>query len=207
MRFLSDMSGSTLVPAFRLLGRLVSARVWLAAWLPLTFLALSQPLPGYAAPTPTENEVKAAYVFNFGRFVEWPPGKFAAKDSPLVIGLIGSGPVAEVIDAVIHKKNINTHPLLLKRLSTADDLKPCHILFVCRSEAEHAAQITAAVKGASVLTVGESEEFLAQGGIINFYVESETVKFAVNLEAAQRAQLNISSKLLAVAKIVKIKPS
>ena len=166
-------------------------------------------LPGSAPAgqaTPTEDEVKAAYVFNFARFIEWPPAKFAGNTSPLIIGLIGNGPVGDVIGAVIQKKTINNHPLVLRRLSPADDLTLCHILFVCRSERERFADIVSAVHGAAVLTVGESDQFLERGGIINFYVDSETVKFAVNLDSSDQARLKISSKLLAVAKIVKIKP-
>ena len=180
--------------------------------LALMLLAAGFAAPGTAAQTPqpagvTEYQVKAAFLFNFAKFIDWPPQKFPRPDSPLIIGLMGEDPFEGSLDALIQNQTIHKRPLELRRLKAGEDAKPCHILFVSRSEKSRLAEILSSVRGASVVTVSDTDQFLEQGGMINFFMESESVKFAINVEAAEQAGLALSSKLLAVARIVKIKPS
>jgi YfiR/HmsC-like len=159
-----------------------------------------------AGQAPTEYQVKAAFLFNFAKFIDWPAARFSREDAPLVIGVLGKDPFGPILDAIIHDKSINRHPLQVQRLADGDDLKACHVLFVSRSEKQHLGEIVEAVKGSAVLTVGETDDFLQRGGMINLYLESDSVKFAINPASAQRAGLGMSSKLLGVAKVVNVEP-
>ncbi|HZR17832.1 MAG TPA: YfiR family protein [Verrucomicrobiae bacterium] len=150
-----------------------------------------------------EYAVKAAYLFNFVKFVEWPPTAFSSPEEPFVIGVMGESPFGDVLERVIHNKKLNDHPLVLRQYKRGDDLKGCHLVFVSRSEKDHFDEIAQALKGGAVLLVGEEESFLSRGGMINFFVESDTVKFSINLPAAEGAGLKISSKLLNVARLAK----
>ena len=164
---------------------------------------LAGPSPTQAAgETPTEYQVKAAFLFNFAKFVDWPPEKFSAQDSPLVIGILGEDPFGTVLDAVVQKKSINNRPLLVRRLSAAEDSKQCHILFISRSEKAHLGPLLDALKSQAVLTVGETERFAQQGGMINFVLVNESVKLEINANAAGTAGLKIRSNLLSLAKII-----
>ena len=177
-------------------------RVWPATLLGLALLA-ARAMPLLAAmPVPTEYQVKAAFLFNFAKFVEWPPGTFPGEASPVVIGLVGEDPFGEALDQSIQNKLVQGHPLILRRLRVNEDLKQCHVLFVSRSEKQRLGEILAAVKGSAVLTVSEVDQFLEQGGMINFFIESESVKFGINVQAAQSSGLKLSAKLLAVARNV-----
>ena len=170
-------------------------------------ISLLGALPTPANPDPTEYQVKAAFLFNFAKFVEWPSGTFRGADSPLVIGLIGEDPFGETLVKSIQNKTVQGHPLALRRIQGDEDLKQCHVLFISRSEKQRLREIFAAVKSSAVLTVSEMDQFLEQGGMINFFVESDSVKFAINIETAQRSGLKLSSKLLSVARIPTIGPN
>jgi uncharacterized protein DUF4154 len=162
-------------------------------------------VPTYAGSgAPSEYAVKAAFLFNFAKFVDWPPSKFAAENAPLVIGLVGDDVFGDVLDSTIHRKAVNNHPLVLRRLARGGALKDCHILFVSPSEKDHLAEIIAAVKGSAVLTVSETDQFLDNGGTINFWIEGDQVKLEIALGPAEREGLKISSRLLNLP-IVKIK--
>ena len=154
----------------------------------------------------SEYSIKAAFLLNFARFIEWPRGSFAGEDAPLVVAILGEDPFGEVMDRTLQAKTVNTHPLLLKRLRFGDDLSTCHIVFVSRSEKDKVPAIVRSLQGRSVLLVSETEQFLEQGGIINFYLEADNVKFSINLSAAEHSGLKISSKLLRLAKIFKAGP-
>ncbi len=150
-----------------------------------------------------EYDIKAAYVYNFAKFTEWPADAFAKPNSPFVIGIVGKDPFGPMIDKAFESRNVSGRPFIIKRLKWDQDIKGCHVLFVSSSESSKIGQMGDLLKGAPVLTVGETSGFAQRGGVINFFVEEEKVKFEINLDAAKRANLTISTKLLSLAKIVK----
>jgi hypothetical protein len=150
-----------------------------------------------------EYAIKAAYLYNFGRYVEWPPQSFSSGDSPFVVGVLGKDPFGPILDEIAVVKKIEGRRIVARRFATMADYKPCQILFVAASAGPE--QKAAAVKMAEhspVLLVGEEPGFAQQGGTVAFFVEQNKVRFEINLEAAKREQLKISSKLLSLAKII-----
>ncbi len=155
---------------------------------------------------PPDYRVKAAFVYNFGKFVEWPAAAFASTNAPLIIGLLGGDPFHGDCERIVANKSINGHPVIVRQISHSGaagqapgyaDLKSCHILFISASESDNLPDILDALKGASVLTVtDELDHFAASGVIINFVMENKSVRFEINDEAARRAGLKLSSKLL-----------
>lgn len=152
------------------------------------------------AQTSNEYQVKAAFLYNFAKFVDWPGNAFANNNAPLVIGVIGDDPFGAALDQAINGKRINGRALGVSRLKWGQDLRSCHILFISSSERKRLPQIIQSLKGSSVLTVGDMDQFYQQGGIINFLLEANKVKFEINSWGADQARLRISSKLLALAK-------
>ena len=153
-----------------------------------------------AAPAPpTEYEIKAAFLYKFASFVEWPNKSFSSSNSPIVIGVLGQDPFGSVLDRTIEGKTIDGRRFAVKRAAESADLKTCHILFISSSERTSIKKILSDVKGASVLTVGDVEGLVERGVIINFNVANNKVGFEINVNAAKRAGLKISSKLLKLA--------
>jgi len=172
------------------------------------FLALAVAIAHIAfsrshAQSVNEYQVKAAYLYNFAKFVEWPPEAFGPGGDPFVVGVIGDDPFGGALDQAISGKNVNGHPLMIKRLKWGQDLRGCHILFISSSERKRLGQIFGSLRGANVLTIGESDRFGQQGGIITFVMEDETVRFEINTSVADQSRLKVSSKLLALAKGVR----
>lgn len=153
---------------------------------------------------PSEYQVKAAYLVNFSKYVDWPPKAFEGSNAPLVIGIWGEDNFGEDLKKMTEGKSINGRNFLLKHVQNIQELKePCQILFISASEKRRLPDILENLKGSSVLTVGETESFLPRGGIINFTRKDRKVRLEINLPAAERAGLKISSKLLSVAELIK----
>ena len=152
------------------------------------------------AQSSSEYQVKAAFLYNFAKFVDWPGDAFGNSNAPLVVGVIGDDPFGGALDQAINGKTINGRPLVVRRLRLGQDLRSCHILFISSSERQRLPQIIQSLRGASVLTVGDMGQFNQQGGIINFILEANKVRFEINSRAADQARLKISSKLLSLAK-------
>lgn len=157
----------------------------------------------WRAPAQTANEyqVKAAFLYNFAKFIEWPAEVFS--NGQLVVGLVGDDPFGGMIDQTISGKNINGRHLTIRRLKWGQNLRECHILFIAASERKRLPQILESLRGASILTVSELDKFCLQGGLISFVLEENKVRFEINLDVAEQAGLKISSKLLALAKSVR----
>ena len=151
-------------------------------------------------PTPLEYELKAAFLYNFAKFVEWPPEAFAGDRSPLTICVHGTDPFGDTLDNVVRGESLGERSLLVQRPESLDGLRDCHVLFVSRSERTRFAEILSRVQGEPVLTVGDTDGFLKAGGVISFVLEENKVRFQINPEAAERSRLKISSKLLRLAK-------
>ena len=166
----------------------------------LLLLILTLSSPSVRALDSNEYQIKAGFLLNFARFVEWPAEAFADDNAPIVIGLIGDDPFGGALDEIVSGKTINGRRLEIRRLKWGEDLKACHLLFVSTSEKKRVVQLIDALKGGSVLTVGEMAQFNQLGGIISFVMEANRVRFEINVPMADRARLRISSKLLALAR-------
>jgi hypothetical protein len=150
----------------------------------------------------SEYLIKAGFTYNFAKLVDWPTTAFPRPDSPIVIGILGSDPFGALIDRVLDGKKIGARGFVVKRLRWGMDFKDCSILFVSSSEMTHLDELIHLVKGMPILTIGETPSFARRGGIINFTLEDNKVRFEVNVEAAKQADLNISSRLLSLATII-----
>lgn len=149
---------------------------------------------------PNEYQVKAAFLYNFIKFVEWPPESFQDERQPILLCLFGENPFGETL-AMVASRPVKERSLLVKTITSVDAASGCQVIFI--SPAEEQQRILVMVKTKPVLTVGETEHFAAKGGIINFIVIDNKINFEINPEAAQRARLSISSQLLKLARIVK----
>jgi hypothetical protein len=156
---------------------------------------------GQANPS-LEYQVKAAFVFNFTKFVEWPLDTFKSENAPIVLCVFGHDPFGSALDEIVRGKAINNHAVLARRITELPDLKSCQLVFVSSLEYKHLSEVLNSLKGASALVVGESEGFAERGGGIQFFLEDKKLRFAVNVDVIQRARLAVSSKLLMLAKIV-----
>jgi hypothetical protein len=166
-----------------------------------------------------EYQVKAAFLYNFIKFVDWPKEKAADPNTPLTIGIIGKDPFESAFEP-LQEKEARDKKVVIQRFEgfveleksgkkkkdqphpKSQDIQKCHLLFICSSESERIADIIASVKDHSVLTVGDVKDFLESGGIINFVMEEQKVRFEINITAARRAKLQIRSQLLRLAKRV-----
>lgn len=159
--------------------------------------ALAQPQTRLA-----EAQIKAAFLYKFGGFVEWPERAFARADAPFTIGVVGSDAVAAELRQVVTGRTVHQRPIAVRNLRRGEPLSGLHILFVGQSEAARLPEILAAAKGQPVLVVTESEDALAHGSMINFVAVDDRVRFDVALPPAERGQLKISARLLTVARKV-----
>jgi hypothetical protein len=150
-----------------------------------------------------EYAIKAAYLYQFGHYIQWPTDSFADEQSPFVIGVLGDDPFGGALDEIARDKKINDRRIVIKRFSSPANYSPCHLLFVV-SSADVTEKLGAIRKAQRfpVLLVGESPGFAEHGGTINLFIEQNKVRFEVNMEVAKQQQLKISSKLLSLAKII-----
>jgi hypothetical protein len=151
---------------------------------------------------PVEYQVKAAFLYNFTKFVEWPSDAFQSETAPIVICVFGHDPFSGALDEIVQGKMINRRELLVRRTDKFPDLKTCHLVFVSATESKGLSEILNSVKGSSALVVGESDGFAERGGGIQFFFVENKLRFSVNVDAIQRARLTLSSKLLTLARIV-----
>jgi hypothetical protein len=153
------------------------------------------------ATEPSEYEVKAAFVYNFIKFVEWPSHSFTAEDSPFVVGVLGQDPMNDALES-LRGKTAQGRKLAVKRFNRMGDLDRCHVLYVGRSEKEQIAAVLKATTNLNVLTVADMKGFAQAGGVVNFITQENRISFEINVGTAERAGLKVSSKLLKLARIV-----
>ncbi len=175
------------------LGGLLIAAAWLAGG---ETRAQSQ-------PEAQEYQLKAAFLYNFAKFIEWPPNTLGEEGSPIVVCVVGKDPFGAVLDQAILYQTVQGRPMTVRRGEKLSELRRCHILFISSSEKKRLPEIFQALARANVLTVGEAERFVQLGGIINFVVEENKVRFEINVDNADRAGLKISSQLLRLARVVR----
>ena len=201
-------TGFYLIPAYNTISRLnwhgssvTGARLacivllWAGVWIAVTRTTFSQ-------ESPMEYQVKAAYLFNFLKFVDWPEDSTANVNGRWVIGIVGGNPFGDGLTQAVSGKIVQGRLLQVKVFQPADDLRTCHILFISRSEMKRLPSILTALRGSSVLTVGDGDGFNESGGMVQFVIEEGRVRFAIDIGATSRARLKVSSKLLSLARSV-----
>jgi len=151
---------------------------------------------------PTEYEVKAAFLYNFARFVEWPPDTFHDAEAPFVIAVVGHDPFGSVLDDTVAGKTVLGRRIEVRRASRADEVGDAQIVFVSASERAAVPSILKALDRPGRLTVGEVDGFAEHGGTINFTMQGRKVRFEINPTQAEQARLKMSSQLLKLATLV-----
>jgi hypothetical protein len=161
----------------------------------------SSPCAAQSDPQATEYQVKAAYLYKFIGYVEWPSRTQAASDAPLAIGVIGADGLADELQQVVAGRNIHGRAISVRKLGQGDPVAGLQMLFIGRA-ASDIAGLLAAARESGVLTVTESDDAFALGSVINFVVVQDKIRFDIALQSAEQAHLRISSRLLAVARKV-----
>lgn len=151
---------------------------------------------------PSEYQIKAAFLFHFAQFVDWPVDAFKHADSPLIYCTLGEDPFHGVLDASLNGKTVGARALQVRHLRKVAEAQGCHVLFIGMEQRKGIGAALASLDRSPTLTVGEAESFAAEGGMIGFCLEENKVRFEINVGAAERANLKISARLLALAKTV-----
>jgi hypothetical protein len=155
---------------------------------------------------PQEYEVKATYLYNFARFVEWPSSSAAAKSDSFAICVLGQDPFGPALDAIVTGESIDGKAVLAKRVSKPQDAVSCRVLYISSSEESRLKEVLAALDKSGVLTVSDIPQFSQRGGMIEFTLQGNNVRFEVNLAIAENTGLTLSSELLKVAITVRKHP-
>ncbi len=177
------------------------SRVLLRVWVAVSLLIVPFPLPAQA-PAVAEYRAKANYLANFPSFVEWPPEALPSGNAPFLVCVFGEFSFGTSLAEITRGTAVHDRRIEIRWVRKVQELAACQILFVSRSEQKRYNQTLDAVRGKMVLTVGETPEFLDAGGILSFFGQQGTIQFDVNLAAANKAHLKISSRLLALARHV-----
>jgi len=162
----------------------------------LTLPALAEPAAGAEF---SASQVKAAFLYNFAKFVDWPADAFSTADAPLVLGILGPDPVCSAAMQSLAGKKVKGRPLEVRPVSGIEGAKGCHILFIGAAEQPRLVQLLDSLRGSSILTVSGIEHFIEQGGSIGLTTVEQKIRFEINLEAAREADLVVSSQLLTLA--------
>jgi hypothetical protein len=174
-------------------------------WKLVCVLALSGALLwepcAFASNDSLEYQVKAAFLLNFIKFIDWPASAFADPGSPVAICILGEDPFGHALDQVVEGETVNGRKVALQRIKRAPPAKSCQVLFIAKSEKDNPKTILSDLPP-GILTVGEGEGFMRAGGMIAFVIENRRVRFDINRAAAEKAALKLSSKLLSVARTV-----
>ena len=147
----------------------------------------------------SEYQVKAAFLFNFSKFFEWPAETLGQAGDPFVIGVLGTDPFGSSLKETIAGEKVMDHPMIVKRFNNAEEVDRCHILYI--NVPGKTSEVLNALRGKSILTVSDDNEFTRNGGVIKFFTENEMIHFEINIHAAKEVNLSVSSKLLRIAKI------
>jgi hypothetical protein len=181
----------------------IATRILMLACLCLPETTNATARPATAIQDQAEYDIKAAFLINFARFVEWPTQAFAAPTAPLVLGIYGLDPFDRSAFNEIGSKPVNGRRLEVRRIRTLSGIDGCHFLFINSGGEGDLEAILEAVRNKPVLTVGDSAKFNATGGMIRFLIEDRKVRFEVNLPQVERVGLKVSAKLLSLAKVIR----
>ena len=180
-------------------GRLLRARrAWVAAAATMAIAIAGAPV---RAGAPSEHQVKAAFLYNFARYVEWPAEAFP-PGAPLKVCVVGTDPFGSALEDAFRDQVVHGRPVRISRGTTLAAVGRCHVLFLSTSEQRRWQELIEALAGVPTLTVADGPPLARQGGMVNFVIEAKRVRFEINRGAAEQAGLRISSKLLALARIV-----
>jgi hypothetical protein len=174
------------------------ARPWLTTVSVALALIVLPSIQGQHAK-PTEYEVKAAYLYNFSRFVEWPAQPLQAQTDSFAICVLGDNPFGPALQATVAQETISGKSVVAKQVPAPEDAMSCRVLFISSSEDKRLKEILTSLGKASVLTVSDLPNFAQRGGMVQFVLEGNKVRFEVNSATAERAGLTLSSELLKVA--------
>jgi hypothetical protein len=171
-------------------------------------LAASADAARAADAPPKEYQIKAALLLQSAKFVEWPETAFAGPDAPFTVGIVGRDPFGPVLDETMKGERVRGRAIRILRFDDGEKMTPCHFLFISDSEADRFPEILKriaepAFQGKGPLTAGDFDRFATQGGVIRFAIQEGRIRLHINLDAATRARLKISSHLLKLATIVK----
>lgn len=157
-------------------------------------------------PSSREYPLKAAFLYNFTKFVDWPGASFSSPRDPIVIGVLGPAAFSATLERIVRDRQVNGRAILVKRVASADVARAVHVLFVTAAEEEHFEQIRAGLATSPILIVGESDSLWALGGAITFVLEEDKVRFEIDASAAERSGLRISAHLQKLARAVRRAP-
>ena len=158
---------------------------------------------GAAAAPARECEIKAAFLYNFTKFVDWPARTFANDDAPIVIGVFGDSPCAQALERLVKDRKVNGRTIVVRRIASAEEAKVTQLLFVGSAQEAQFAGLERALHSLPVLTVGESPGFASQGGSIDFVPQGDKIRFEINIDVAEHAGLKISAQLQKLATVVR----
>jgi hypothetical protein len=181
------------------LARYACARALLVGLLLAGGVVLADPEP----PVISESQIKAAFVYNFTKFVEWPADSFPTARDPIVIGVLGEGALTIELQTIVADRRVNGRTIVVTNVQTVEQVNAAQVLFVSAAEDARFAELHAAVRNSPVLTVGESPAFSAAGGAISFVQQGSKLRFEINMASAERSGLKISGQLQALAVAVK----
>jgi hypothetical protein len=154
-----------------------------------------------------EYQIKAAFLFKFARFVEWPPSSFAQSDSPLCIGILGEDPFGSTLDDMLRGEEVRGRPLITRRSGQVEDLTGCHIVYISSSEAPRIGTILTKLSSEPVLTVSDIDGFADRGGCIRLGVDGNKIRFDINPPVLQQHRLKAVAQLLSLGKVVTTDPA
>ena len=152
-------------------------------------------------PPASEYQVKAAFLFHFAQFVEWPAYSYESPGSPFIIGILGQDPFGTYLDQLVKGELIHGRPIQVVRYRDVREVGNCHILFINLRDVEKTQQAIESLKGKNILTVSDQEDFQKLGGIVKFFTDRQKIRFQINPDMAKAASLNISSKLMRLAEV------
>jgi hypothetical protein len=152
--------------------------------------------------TGKESKFKAAYLYNFLQFIEWPESSFTDGSSPVTIGILNQDPLANTLEEIVQGERVNGRAIVVRKFHDTKNIRECHVLFIPRNEMDNIPLILTSTEGSSVLTVGEVAGFAEEGGAVNFFVQDNKLRFEINPDVLKKANLQASSRLLRLARIV-----
>ena len=162
---------------------------------------------GAAAAPGRECEIKAAFLYNFTKFVDWPAQTFANAGAPIVIGVLGDSPCVQALERLVKDRKVNGRTIFVRRIASAEQAKGTQLLFVGSAQEAQFAGLEPALHSLPVLTVGESPGFATLGGAIDFVPQGDKIRFEINIGVAERAGLKISAQLQKLATVVRRSPT
>jgi hypothetical protein len=168
----------------------------------LFFLFLS--VHASTQPRPTgEYQLKAAFIYNFIRFIDWPSGSFGGGESPFVIGVLSDDVISAHINELVRGEKLGSRPIVVRKFSNPAEISQCHILFIGGQDVSQMKSLIHGMNRRGILTVSDAPNFAKMGGIVRFYKEANKLRLQINVDEAKISELTISSKLLSLSNIYK----